>query len=92
MPTIEAAFLEARNCLDSFMADSENFTRIQLFADKLAATFRANGKAMSCGNGGSMSDAMHFAEEWSGRYRRERRPLPALAFSDPGHMSCVAND
>jgi D-sedoheptulose 7-phosphate isomerase len=47
---------------------------------------------MSCGNGGSMSDAMHFAEEWSGRYRSERPPLPAIAFSDPGHMSCVAND
>ncbi|MCB2204758.1 SIS domain-containing protein [bacterium] len=92
MTTVEQSFTEARDCLELFMADREQFPRVQLFADKLAATFRANGKAMSCGNGGSMSDAMHFAEEWSGRYRSERPPLPALAFSDPGHMSCVAND
>lgn len=47
---------------------------------------------LTCGNGGSMCDAMHFAEEWSGRFRSDRRPYPALALSDPAHMSCVAND
>jgi len=92
MANIEKAFLEAGRCLEAFLADTEQFPRVRLFADKLTATFRAGGKALSCGNGGSMSDAMHFAEEWSGRYRSERRPLPAIAFSDPGHMSCVAND
>lgn len=92
MTTIEQSFHDARRCLDTFLADTEQFPRVALFADKLAATFRAGGKALSCGNGGSMSDAMHFAEEWSGRYRSERPPLPAIAFSDPGHMSCVAND
>jgi D-sedoheptulose 7-phosphate isomerase len=92
MTTIEQAFRDAGSCLHEFIADETQFPRVQLFADKLTATFLAGCKAMSCGNGGSMSDAMHFAEEWSGRYRAERPPLPAIAFSDPGHMSCVAND
>lgn len=92
MKPIEASFREAHDCLTEFISDREQFPRVQLFADKLVATFQAGGKTMSCGNGGSMSDAMHYAEEWSGRYRAERPPLPAIAFSDPGHMSCVAND
>lgn len=92
MDTIERSFREAQECLTAFLADVEQFGRVRRFADVLAACFRNGGKALSCGNGGSMSDAMHFAEEWSGRYRSERPPLPAIAFSDPGHMSCVAND
>jgi len=92
MNSIEASFIEARECLTAFLSDSVQLPRVRAFADALLETFRAGGKAMSCGNGGSMSDAMHFAEEWSGRYRKERPPLPAIAFSDPGHMSCVAND
>jgi D-sedoheptulose 7-phosphate isomerase len=92
MDTIERSFREAQDCLAAFLADTEQFGRVRRFADVLAASFRNGGKALSCGNGGSMSDAMHFAEEWSGRYRSERPPLPAIAFSDPGHMSCVAND
>lgn len=89
---IDASFREAATCLADFMADEAQFARVAAFADVLAATFQRGGKALSCGNGGSMSDAMHFAEEWSGRYRAERPPLPAIAFSDAGHMSCVAND
>ncbi len=92
MNSIDHAFHDAQHFLARFINDDEQYPRVQLFAEKLAATFRAGCKAMSCGNGGSMSDAMHFAEEWSGRYRKERPPLPAIAFSDPGHMSCVAND
>jgi D-sedoheptulose 7-phosphate isomerase len=92
MNPIESSFKEAQDCLAQFVSDPEHFPRVQLFADRLAATFIGGGKALSCGNGGSMSDAMHFAEEWSGRYRKERPPLPAIAFSDPGHLSCVAND
>lgn len=92
MDTIERSFREAQECLAAFLADEEQFGRVRRFAEALATCFRSGGKAFSCGNGGSMSDAMHFAEEWSGRYRSERPPLPAIAFSDPGHMSCVAND
>ncbi len=44
------------------------------------------------GNGGSMADAMHFAEEWTGRFRNDRRPFPAMALADPTHLSCVGND
>ena len=92
MNSIDHAFHDAQHFLARFINDYDQYPRVQLFADKLAATFRAGCKALSCGNGGSMSDAMHFAEEWSGRYRKERPALPAIAFSDPGHMSCVAND
>ncbi len=90
--TILTSFREAQECLAAFISDSENFSKIRSFAEALVQTFRRGNKAMSCGNGGSMSDAMHFAEEWSGRFRSERPPLPAIAFSDPGHLSCVAND
>ena len=53
---------------------------------------RNNGKIISCGNGGSMCDAMHFAEELTGRFRDDRRALPAMSISDPSHISCTAND
>ena len=92
MDPVYLAFDEARQCLERFMADGEQFPLVGRFASLLVETFRDGHKAMSCGNGGSMSDAMHFAEEWSGRYRKERPPLAAIALSDPGHMSCVAND
>ena len=84
MNPIEVSFREAQDCLSQFISDTEQFPRVQLFADKLATTFQGGGKAMSCGNGGSMSDAMHFAEEWSGRYRYERPPLPAIGVATVG--------
>ncbi|MAT38247.1 MAG: phosphoheptose isomerase [Ectothiorhodospiraceae bacterium] len=90
--SIRHSFLEAQECLAAFIEDEKQFSKVESFATSLYDTFQYNGKAISCGNGGSMSDAMHFAEEWSGRYRDERPPLPAIALSDPGHMSCVAND
>ncbi len=89
---IRQAFDEAQRCLDQFMHDDAMFGRIDRFAGLLVETFEHGGRVYSCGNGGSMCDAMHFAEEFTGRYRRDRRPLPALAFSDPAHMSCVGND
>ena len=92
MENILSSFREAQDTLGQFIDDAEQFPRVRLLADVLAGTFRGGGKVLSCGNGGSMSDAMHFAEEWSGRYRKDRAPLPAIALSDPGHMSCVAND
>ena len=58
----------------------------------MVASLRSGGKILSCGNGGSMCDAMHFAEELTGRYRNDRRPIAAMALSDVSHMSCVAND
>ncbi len=58
----------------------------------LGAALKAGKRVFSCGNGGSMADAMHFAEELTGRYRQDRPPLAATAISDPTHLSCVAND
>lgn len=65
---------------------------IEQLANLLWDCFNESGKVMIAGNGGSLCDAMHFAEELTGFFRKKRRPLPAIAFSDPGHMSCVAND
>jgi D-sedoheptulose 7-phosphate isomerase len=62
------------------------------FADAALETLRAGGRLFACGNGGSMSDAMHFTEEWTGRFRNDRRALPALSFCDPVTLSCIAND
>lgn len=86
------SLLDARALLDAFIAEGANAERIQLAAELLAGAFNAGGKAMACGNGGSAADAMHFAEELSGRFRADRRPLPALACTDPGHITCTAND
>jgi D-sedoheptulose 7-phosphate isomerase len=65
---------------------------IERLADRLVACLRAGGRILTCGNGGSMCDAMHFAEELSGRYRKDRKALPAQAMSDAAHLTCVAND
>lgn len=82
----------ARTALDSVLADLPTLTSIEKAGALLIDTFANDGRAFSCGNGGSMCDAIHFAEELTGRYRRERAPLPALAISDVGHLSCVGND
>ena len=69
------------------------FATVAGFADLALETVRADGMLMACGNGGSMSDAMHFAEEWTGRFRgKTARALPAIAFSDPSQLTCIAND
>lgn len=83
---------EASQVLDRFLNDFNNITRIEAAATLLADSFRSGGKVISCGNGGSHCDAMHFAEELTGRYRENRKALPALCVSDPSHITCVGND
>jgi D-sedoheptulose 7-phosphate isomerase len=83
---------EAAAALDALRADERMLGEIARAAETMIGTFRAGGRVYACGNGGSMSDAMHFAEELTGRYRRDRASLPAIAISDPGHLTCVAND
>ncbi len=83
---------EAQAVLTSFLADEKQLENIAYAADLMAHAFRQDRKIISCGNGGSMSDAMHFAEELSGRYRADRRALAAMAISDPAYLSCTAND
>jgi D-sedoheptulose 7-phosphate isomerase len=89
---ILAALSEGAAALSSLMADSAALQSIESAGLLLADAFRQGGRVYSCGNGGSMCDAIHFAEELSGKFRLERRPLPAVAISDPGHLTCTAND
>jgi len=70
----------------------ENLDFIEKAADLLSRSFKKGGKVLVAGNGGSLCDAMHFAEELTGLYRKQRPAMGAIALSDPGHMSCVAND
>lgn len=89
---VSRTLLEARDYLERFIADQGSRPAISDAASVLVSTLRQGGAIYSCGNGGSMSDAMHFAEELTGRYRDNRAGLSATAISDPGHISCVAND
>lgn len=84
-------FSEALEILQKFNT-AENHQRISEAGNLCVTAIRNGGKIISCGNGGSMCDAMHFAEELSGRYRDDRRGLPAVSISDPSHLSCVGND
>ncbi len=83
---------DASDYLHRFSKDAANIEAIARAAAILIATLHRGNTIYSCGNGGSMSDAMHFAEELTGRYRKNRQGLSAAAISDPGHISCVAND
>ncbi len=89
---IRASFDEARQTLDAFLADPAQLDSVGRFAALCLETLTSGGKLLACGNGGSMCDAMHFAEEWTGRFRGNRGALPAIAFSDPSQLSCIAND
>ncbi|MCP5022423.1 MAG: SIS domain-containing protein [bacterium] len=90
--TIRASFVEAQTTLNAFLSDPVHLKPVVDFAAAAEKTLKAGGLLMSCGNGGSMCDAMHFAEEWTGRFRGNRAALPAMAFSDPSQLSCIAND
>lgn len=89
---INAELREAQQVLDRFLNDSEQVAKIEEAASLMANAILSNRKIISCGNGGSHCDAMHFAEELTGRYRDNRRALPAIAISDVSHLSCVSND
>ncbi len=83
---------EAQEVLDEFVNQPEHITAIKEAADIMVEAVRNGGKIISCGNGGSMTDAMHFAEELSGVFREKRPALPAISISDPSHITCTAND
>lgn len=89
---ILAELQEAQKVLNDFMSSDENIKNIEQVADLMANAIKNGKKIISCGNGGSHCDAMHFAEELSGRYRDNRKSLAAIAISDPSHISCVGND
>lgn len=83
---------EAAKVLENFLQNDSNLKKIEAAAQKMTECIKEGGKIFSCGNGGSHCDAMHFAEELTGRYRENRKALPAIAISDASHMSCVSND
>src|SRR5579885_1848624 len=89
---IETSLREADELLHQFRTIPKNLDLVSEIAQAILSAFRSGNKVLACGNGGSMADAMHFCEEWSGRFRADRDPYPAIALSDPTHMSCVAND
>jgi D-sedoheptulose 7-phosphate isomerase len=89
---IKASLTEAQSTLDAFLNDPRALQSVAQAAQLLVNTFENSGRAYSCGNGGSMCDAMHFAEELTGRFRLDRPALAAVAISDPSYISCVAND
>ena len=92
MNTIKQHFIEAENILSKFLANENNFVNIANAGNIMVDSLNNGHKIISCGNGGSMCDAMHFAEELTGRYRDDRKPFAAISISDASHMSCVGND
>jgi D-sedoheptulose 7-phosphate isomerase len=90
--SIKAHFEEAQSILNTFLNNPENFMALENAGKIMVDSILNGGKIISCGNGGSLCDAMHFAEELTGRYRNDRPALPAIAISDVSHMACVGND
>jgi len=89
---VKNSLADAQSALNRFLGDETNLRSVVDAAGLLVSSFRKSGKAFSCGNGGSVCDAMHFAEEFTGRFRNNRPGIAAIAISDPTHITCVAND
>jgi D-sedoheptulose 7-phosphate isomerase len=89
---IRQHFEEAHSVLAAFLSEDKQLHALEQAGGLMVDAIVNGGKVISCGNGGSMCDAMHFAEELSGRYREDRKALPAIAISDPSHLTCVGND
>ena len=89
---VRDSLLEAERALQALLSNPQSLEAIAKAAEVMVDSFHQGGRVFSCGNGGSMCDAMHFAEELSGRYRLNRPALAAVSISDPSHISCVAND
>lgn len=92
LDSIKAHFTDAQKALTSFLADDKNILAIEKAGELMVKSIASGQKIISCGNGGSMCDAMHFAEELSGKFRNDRKAIAALSISDPSHISCVGND
>ena len=89
---IKASLQDAQNALERLVSNEARLLQIESAAKILIETFENGSRVFSCGNGGSMCDAMHFAEELTGRFRKNRKSYPAIAINDPSHLTCVAND
>lgn len=85
-------FSESQKILSEFIENQDNLNKVLKAGKLMSESILKGGKIISCGNGGSMCDAMHFAEELTGRYRDDRASIPAVSISDPSHITCVGND
>ena len=83
---------EAAALLAKFLSEPAHLQKIEEASKAIVESVKGGGKVISCGNGGSHCDAMHFAEELTGKYREPRKAIPAICISDPSHISCVSND
>ena len=90
--SVRDALLEAQDVLDRFIRNPENIATIAATAEMIRDVFEREGRVFTCGNGGSLCDASHFAEECTGKFRNDRKPLPAIVLGDVGHITCTAND
>ncbi|NUQ50784.1 MAG: SIS domain-containing protein [Phycisphaerae bacterium] len=87
-----SVFAETRDLAAANARDEALCEALARVAEACAGALAGGGRILTFGNGGSMCDASHFAEELTGRYRKDRRPLAAMALNDPGHITCTAND
>ena len=86
------SFQDAYSTLADFITNPENISKVHKLAELMAERFNEGKKVIIFGNGGSACDAAHFAEEFTGRYRKDRRALPVITVNDAGHITCVSND
>jgi len=89
---LNASFDDVISITQSFCSSEETRDKTESSARHIADAFSAGSKVLICGNGGSACDSMHFAEEFTGRYRKDRKALPVISLTDPSHITCVAND
>lgn len=89
---VRSSLLEAQRALSALLCDEKTLQSIAAAGHLMAECERSGGAVYSCGNGGSLCDAMHFAEELTGRFRSNREPMRAVAIADAAHLSCVSND
>ena len=89
---IKRSYQDAAKNFSTFAEDNEKIEVTNQIAELIADAFRNGNKVIICGNGGSSTDAMHFAEEFTGRFRKARKALPVISLTDPSHITCVAND
>ena len=89
---LKKSFETAANLTNDFIKNEENILQTVNISELIARTFQNGGKILICGNGGSATDAMHFAEEFTGKFRKNRKALPVIALTDPSHITCVGND
>ena len=89
---IQDSLAQAHEELERFMSEQDTVPSIEKAAEVMSGCLSSGGKIISCGNGGSLCDATHFAEELTGRFRNDRRPFPAMAINDPAYLTCVGND